>query len=696
MPALTHPPADTLAAFGRGALPPDKLAGIADHVAGCAACCAALRDFRDDSFVHLLREAGTPDGGDGRTAASLPDTPPPLLAPPDARTALADHPQYRLLDQLGEGGMGVVFKAEHKVMGRVVALKVMAPHLTARPAAVARFRQEVKAAARLNHPNIVTAHDAGEAGGLHFLVMEFVEGVSLDRLVARRGPLAVALACQFVRQAAQGLQHAFEKGMVHRDIKPQNLMVTRKGQIKVLDFGLARFARDPEPGPVGGGGPAPSAAAATAANFIMGTPDYLSPEQAKCAGVDIRADVYSLGCTLYFLLAGRAPFEAAGSVFEKLLAHTTEEPPPLALTRLDVPAGLLVVLARMTAKNPVARYATPAEAAAALAPFARGDALGAVPATEAVGPVPIVEAVVVPAPSTASPWAAATDPGPTQVVTAPARPARERRKKKPARRGWGPGRWAAVGAAVVALVVGGVAARQALKRPAAPTTAAVTPPPTPEPPPRPTRLGGAKPADPAPAPARGGAGLKVVFVLPVKGLLLADYVPVRDRLEQAGVTVKVAVGPPPPFAPKGFGFEPGYSYPAKEPGNEGPPVAADLDFGPNLDLTGVGAVVFVGKDVSEFTFKKGARATEDVIRRAQDQKVVLGGICVGQAVLAYHGALDGKKVAASPHVRHVPQFQGTNVRWEDVRVRTDGRVVTAAEASDAVPFADALIAAMRE
>ncbi|HEX4607403.1 MAG TPA: zf-HC2 domain-containing protein, partial [Urbifossiella sp.] len=150
MTAATHPPADALAAFGRGALPPAELVAVADHVAGCPDCCAALRDGRDDSFVNLLREVCTPSEADARTNASLPNTPPPILAFPDARTLLADHPQYRLLDQLGEGGMGVVFRAEHKVMGRVVALKVMAPHLTARPEAVARFRLEVKAAARLN------------------------------------------------------------------------------------------------------------------------------------------------------------------------------------------------------------------------------------------------------------------------------------------------------------------------------------------------------------------------------------------------------------------------------------------------------------------------------------------------------------------------------------------------------------------
>src|SRR5207253_4374689 len=200
---------------------------------------------------------------------------------------LTDHARYRILVELGAGGMGVVYKAEHRIMGRTVALKVVAPHLTAKPDAVERFRREVTAAAKLSHPNIVTAHDADEAGGLHFLVMEFVDGISLDRLVGRRGPLPVQMACHFARQAALGLQHAFEKGMVHRDVKPANLMVTRKGQLKILDFGLARFARD-----AGAAGGRP--AAATAANLVMGTPEYLSPEQASSPRtVDIRSDLYA-------------------------------------------------------------------------------------------------------------------------------------------------------------------------------------------------------------------------------------------------------------------------------------------------------------------------------------------------------------------------------------------------------------------
>ncbi len=718
MTAATHPPPAALAAFGRGELPPDELAGVADHVAGCADCCAALRDVRDDSLVGLLRELGTPPAAGDRTNATPPGSTPSILAFTDPRSALADHPQYRILDQLGEGGMGVVFRAEHKVMGRVVALKVMAPHLTEKPSAVARFKQEVKAAGKLTHPNIVTAYDAGEAGGLHFLVMEFVEGVSLDRLVAKKGPLAIPQACQFVRQAAQGLQHAYQQGMVHRDIKPQNLMVTRKGHVKVLDFGLARFARDAADNPPPGSGESAAhpPTAVTGMNMIMGTPDYLSPEQARCAAVDIRADVYSLGCTLYFLLTGRAPFETAGSVFDKILAHATEAQPPLAATRLDVPGGLELVLAKMTAKDPAARFATPAEVAAALAPYARGEGAGAQPVVEAAfAPAPAAATlvpVVTPAP-VAKPAPAAEfvpEPPATEViVSSRARPAK--RKKKAARGNWTPARLAAVGGVAVAVLIGGLVVRSALKKPltqTAATTPAADPPrataatPT-------TRTVTAKATDPAANPWRG-APPQVLFVLPAKGLYPPDYGPVRERLEAAGVGVKVAVGPRPPFGP----FEAGFSYPKKD-ATPATPVRADFFFGPELDLGPVRGIVFVGEDVGEFVlppkaqgFEKGggggpptAKATADVLRRARAQNVVIGGICTGQLVLAKHGVLDGKTVARSTYSEQYGKNWGVpypspQFTLDDAPVRTDGRVVTAAGPEHAAAFADALVAALRE
>jgi formylglycine-generating enzyme required for sulfatase activity/serine/threonine protein kinase len=280
---------------------------------------------------------------------------------------------YLLLDNLGEGGMGQVFKARHRLMDRVVALKVIREERLADPDAVRRFHREIRAAAQLAHPNIVIAHDAAEVGKVHLLVMEFIEGTDLAKLIAERGPLPVAEACDYVRQAALGLQHAHERGLVHRDIKPSNLLLTKRagdsgsklGLVKILDMGLARLDRSP--------GQAASAGALTQEGAVMGTPDYLAPEQALDShAVDIRADIYSLGCTLYYLLTGQALF-AGGTLVQKLMWHQQSEPPAVTELRPDVPAGLAALLKKMLAKRPEDRYQTPAEVAAALTPFARID-----------------------------------------------------------------------------------------------------------------------------------------------------------------------------------------------------------------------------------------------------------------------------------------------------------------------------------
>jgi serine/threonine protein kinase len=287
-----------------------------------------------------------------------------LTDPSDIPSPLVDHPRYRILERIGEGGMGVVYKAEHRVMGRMVALKVLTAGLSSNTTAMDRFRREVRLASRLSHPNIVTAYDADEVGGLHFLVMEFVEGMSLEKLIQKQGLLSVPVACEFIRQAAIGLQHAHEKGMVHRDIKPHNLMLTRTGQIKILDFGLARVAN------VEGAAPTSmTAMAITQPHTVMGTPDFFSPEQAKSVvNVDIRSDIYSLGCTLYYLLAGKPPFEGNG-VYAKMIAHFKEPPPELTVARPDAPKKLADVLRKLLAKSPDDRYQTPAEVATALLPF---------------------------------------------------------------------------------------------------------------------------------------------------------------------------------------------------------------------------------------------------------------------------------------------------------------------------------------
>jgi formylglycine-generating enzyme required for sulfatase activity/WD40 repeat protein len=275
--------------------------------------------------------------------------------PPD----LINHPRYRILEPLGRGGMGMVFKAEHILMKRIVALKVISRSLTATPEMVGRFRREIEAAARLSHPNIVAAYDAEQAGETHLLVMEFIEGTDLGQLVKKLGRLSVANACACIRQAALGLQHAHEHRLIHRDIKPHNLMLTKEGRIKILDFGLARFLRENSEPSLG----------ETAFGTALGTPDYMAPEQASDSHeVDIRADIYSLGCSLYHLLSGQVPFPG-GSLFDKMLSHVREKPRSLGQLCSDLPVGLETIVAKMMAKDPLDRYQTPAEVAKALAPF---------------------------------------------------------------------------------------------------------------------------------------------------------------------------------------------------------------------------------------------------------------------------------------------------------------------------------------
>jgi serine/threonine-protein kinase len=289
---------------------------------------------------------------------------------------------YCLLERLGEGGMGQVFKARHQLMNRVVALKIIHPDRF-HPAAVQRFQREIQALAQLAHPNIVTAHDAARAGDTYFYVMEYVAGTDLAKLVKQRGALPVAEACNYAHQAAQGLQHAHEHGLVHRDVKPANLVVSSRGVLKLLDLGLARLH--------GGASDPPPSGELTQAGTTMGTPDYMAPEQADdFHRADIRADLYSLGCTLYYLLTARPPFPGP-SAREKAEQHRAATAVPVESLRPEVPAALAAVVRQLMAKDPKGRYQTPAEALAALAPFA------------ATHPV----AVPVPAPDTES-WAGRT------------------------------------------------------------------------------------------------------------------------------------------------------------------------------------------------------------------------------------------------------------------------------------------------
>jgi Flp pilus assembly secretin CpaC/serine/threonine protein kinase len=357
MDRIAHPAREKLHALAHGRLAADEIETLEDHLAVCESCCLLLEQTHDDSFVDRLRDA--------RELS-------PLAAFRNSNDAelpseLVEHPRYRLIRLLGRGGMGAVYLADHRRMGRPVALKVINAELLNQHGSLSRFQQEVRTAAKLDHPNIVAAYDADQAGEVHFLVMEYVEGQNLADAVKENGPLTIAQSCDIIRQAALGLQHAHERGMVHRDIKPHNMMLTPAGQVKVLDFGLARIAAEPaERLSKEDAGRMPHL---TGTGTVMGSADYIAPEQAHDShAADCRSDIYSLGCTLYYLLTKRPPFPD-GTAPEKLKNHRALAPCSLTALRAEVPVGLAKVVAKMMAKRPEDRYQSAAEVAGAIASF---------------------------------------------------------------------------------------------------------------------------------------------------------------------------------------------------------------------------------------------------------------------------------------------------------------------------------------
>jgi serine/threonine protein kinase/WD40 repeat protein len=372
---LTHPSADKLRGFGIGQLDDADAVAVMSHLDSCTQCQKAVAAVTSDYFLDRLREArsrsGTPLPGKSLSelARSLYGTIPPSTSAPavsDLPPELANHPQYELVSELGRGGMGVVYLARHRLSGRPEVLKVMNKELMVRSGSKERFLREIKSAAMLDHPNVVKMYTAMEMGDLMVLVMEYVKGEDLAKLVKVKGRLPVPNACFYAQQTALGLQHAFDKKMVHRDIKPLNLMLAKEGKkhiVKVLDFGLAKVARETG-----------EQFELTGSGQMLGTPDYVAPEQTLDAtNADIRADIYSLGCTLYYLLAGRAPFKGK-SLFEILQAHQSMEAKPLNQERPDVPEEVAAIVAKMMAKDPARRFQQPKEVAQALAPFFRADA----------------------------------------------------------------------------------------------------------------------------------------------------------------------------------------------------------------------------------------------------------------------------------------------------------------------------------
>ncbi len=377
--STAHPSDQILQAYGLGKLDESASGSIHAHLEDCPDCRNRVEKLSPDSFLHGLQDAGARPP---KVEVSLTDGLSMLDAgaamPPAASTmppGLADHPDYEILCELGRGGMGVVYKAHNKLMGRLEVLKVVGGHLVRKPAVLERFLREIRSAARLHHPNIVTAYSAMRLGESLVLAMEYVDGRDLSWIVKARGPMPVANACSYVHQAALGLQHAHEHGMVHRDIKPANLMLARSGNraiVKVLDFGLAKLTSEGQ-----------NDGALTREGQMLGTPDYIAPEQIRNAqSADIRADIYSLGITLYYLLNGAPPFTGP-NLWDVYQAHFSMEASPLNLARPDVPVELAALVAKMMAKDPDRRFQEPKEVAEALKPFFKP--AGSQPSASATG-----------------------------------------------------------------------------------------------------------------------------------------------------------------------------------------------------------------------------------------------------------------------------------------------------------------------
>jgi WD40 repeat protein/serine/threonine protein kinase len=396
-PASPHPSDQILRAFASGQLEGTEAEAISSHLDTCPECLQKAVGTPSDDLLDALRRARsietprqdqTDPYGDQSRAAPRPDLRGSESAasgselddalPPE----LASHPDYEIRRELGRGGMGVVYLAHNRLMGRDEVLKVMDRRIIERAGLMDRFLREIRSVAQLRHPNIVTAYTAFRCGESLAFAMEYVEGLDLARMVKARGLMPVGNACSYIHQAALGLQHAHEQGMVHRDIKPGNLMLSRSGDralIKVLDFGLAKAGRenrvleldlDPQGEPQGHG------ADLTLAGQMLGTPAFIAPEQIDDAkGADIRADIYSLGCTLYYLLSGGPPFQAE-TLYDMLQAHHSMDARLLNFVRPEVPAELAALVAKMMAKEPERRFQTPGEVAKALQPFFKRRAQG--------------------------------------------------------------------------------------------------------------------------------------------------------------------------------------------------------------------------------------------------------------------------------------------------------------------------------
>lgn len=729
-----HPSTDDLVAFAHGRLHAEQSENIESHVADCDSCCEFLKRVPDDGLLNQLRaQAETLDGSPGGDTATGSEVASSEAGHDEIPAELRDHPRYEVRRVLGAGGMGVVYEAQHRMMGRRVALKVINRKLISMEGAVDRFEREVVAAGSLSHRNIVTAHDAEQAGDLHFLVMEFVDGVSLAELIKKLGPLPIKHACNYAMQTALGLQHAFERGMVHRDIKPQNLMRENDGRIKILDFGLARLANDFEQ--------EQASEALTGEGVTLGTPDFIAPEQARSSRTaDIRADIYSLGCTLFYLLCGQPPFPE-GTAIEKILAHCERTPPSILDRRPDAPPALAEVLRRMMAKSPDERYSTPQQVVEALRPLGSSSTDPKSGATEkrkkpAVDSRPessttqstenpiVVPPAAPPAepppqqaaqptdqpvaqPVTASPSRATTpatinaerpaDP----TVLAPLDPLSMRPKAaaSTATAGSEVLRWGAVGGgAVVALILlimltplftgGGNGdnsnetsdPQSGMRRPG--NEQASTEPSANREPFQGANNGNAS----QPAAAVDGTA-RVLIVVPFDGYWYDDYDPVRRMLDAAGITVDVASSQ----KPAGNTFAKSHPLDASNGKHR---VAVDVAI-ENTDPSRYDAVVFIGGNTEEFSDQRLA-VTAQLINGMLAEDKLVASLCKGSEILAASGALQDRDAAVNEYIR--PELlTGSGANWTDKHPYVEsGNILTGRHYRDAEPFARFLVDRLKD
>ncbi len=358
----------------RGRVDSDRWSVIERHLDCCPECEARIDTLTEpsDTFVrHLCQQPSTPDDEPAfrnlysklveSSAAFLTDeveTP----APPTSIQLPRKLGNYELLASLGHGANGSVFQARHIPLNRLVAIKLLREDQGFHPEHLQRFAQEIRAAGQLNHPHLVRFTDAGETNGQHFLVMEYVPGIDLSAVVRKQGPLRIADACEVVRQTAVGLVYLHDNGFIHRDVKPSNLLLTSKGEIKLLDLGLVQNSN------------AESDRARIQNKWAHGTADYMSPEQwTEFDRVDIRADLYSLGCTFFKLLTGLPPYRPLPPGFTtKCDAHRSAPVPILKLLRREIPDAVQRLVDRLLAKSPEDRFTSPQELLRQIRPLTRG------------------------------------------------------------------------------------------------------------------------------------------------------------------------------------------------------------------------------------------------------------------------------------------------------------------------------------